>query len=519
MGSSPREPTGFCDADRALLRIALLAWEDEPRAMSRRGIAETPAASFGFYDGLPAQVAMLADGRTARLLAPIAYVQPSGEQWPVDKGSMLDGASIPKIFWSLIGGPFEGRYRDASIVHDHYCSSRDRPWRAVHRMFYEAMRCSGVAPAKAKIMYYAVYRFGPRWPDGTWTETIAAFQEAPSGDGFALGSLAADAEAIYTHDLSIAEIEALADARAREASVATVEETAEAVASPSALARARLLVVPGGSGDAQDVEAVAAEVALLPDFVMARFERKKIRIVACRGNITDFETDLKGVIPRGWEETGRTWADVPGTFLSQRKRVVIATIADGVGRAVPTKASGLHGSASLVVHESLHGYDYSRDHVVLADPQFLAARSGDLSQLGSYEKQAGQPGLEETFAESGARFVADRVAMAASWTHLCDYWQSDSAALGTAAAEAIELESIARPEPGDGTLGTAKLAGDGTILLDLRAEVPGEAIGHALLRVRPDEPAYPALRDRLFPAEEGIGTPHGPVPYRPAEAR
>lgn len=142
--------------DHALLEIARLAWSEEPARFMRD--AET-FESFGSYTGLPPRVALLADGRNARLLAPISYRQPTGEDWPVDTGSMLDGASIPRFLWSLIGGPFEGRYRDASIVHDHYCVSRDRPWRAVHRMFYEAMRCSGVAPAKAKIIYYAVYRF------------------------------------------------------------------------------------------------------------------------------------------------------------------------------------------------------------------------------------------------------------------------------------------------------------------------------------------------------------------------
>ncbi len=40
---------------------------------------------------------------------------------------------------------------------------KSQPWKAVHRMFYNAMRCSGVNEIKAKIMYYAVYNFGPCW--------------------------------------------------------------------------------------------------------------------------------------------------------------------------------------------------------------------------------------------------------------------------------------------------------------------------------------------------------------------
>ena len=30
-------------------------------------------------------------------------------------------------------------------------------------MFYEACRCGVVAAVKAKLMYYAVFHFGPRW--------------------------------------------------------------------------------------------------------------------------------------------------------------------------------------------------------------------------------------------------------------------------------------------------------------------------------------------------------------------
>ena len=32
-------------------------------------------------------------------------------------------------------------------------------------MFYDAMITSGVEPLQAKIMYYAVFRFGPRWEE------------------------------------------------------------------------------------------------------------------------------------------------------------------------------------------------------------------------------------------------------------------------------------------------------------------------------------------------------------------
>jgi hypothetical protein len=105
------------------------------------------------------------DGRNMTLLEPFEYIDPSGTRWPVPPGVSLDGASIPRFFWSLIGGPFEGRYRNASVVHDFYCQVRTRPFRIVHRVFYDAMVTSGLTDRTSWLMYKAVDQFGPRWAD------------------------------------------------------------------------------------------------------------------------------------------------------------------------------------------------------------------------------------------------------------------------------------------------------------------------------------------------------------------
>jgi hypothetical protein len=104
-----------------------------------------------------------ANGRDMTLVEPFGYVDPRDEGWDAPAGSVVNGASIPRAFWSLVGGPFEGRFRNASVVHDVACEERSRAWQAVHRMFHDACRCGGVGPAKATAMYYAVYHFGPRW--------------------------------------------------------------------------------------------------------------------------------------------------------------------------------------------------------------------------------------------------------------------------------------------------------------------------------------------------------------------
>jgi len=100
------------------------------------------------------------------LLEDFTFVDTKGMIWTAKAIPRLeiDGASIPQEFWSTIGGPFEGQYRNASVVHDAECTAPYKhDWRDVHYMFYVASRAGGVDEAKAKLMYAAVYHFGPRW--------------------------------------------------------------------------------------------------------------------------------------------------------------------------------------------------------------------------------------------------------------------------------------------------------------------------------------------------------------------
>ena len=125
-------------------------------------VAASASSSWGRFVG-DVVAKWEADGRDMTLVEPFAYVDPRDARWDAPAGAVVNGASIPRAFWSLIGGPFEGRFRNASVVHDVACVVRDRPWQEVHRMFHDACRCGGVGAAKAATMYYAVYQFGPRW--------------------------------------------------------------------------------------------------------------------------------------------------------------------------------------------------------------------------------------------------------------------------------------------------------------------------------------------------------------------
>jgi len=121
-----------------------------------------PNTDYGHYTG-KLIFEPLVDGRRMPVVEDFGFMEADGLHWPVPPKTIVDGASIPRPLWSLIGGPFEGKYRDASVVHDYYCDVRSAEWQMVHRMFYRGMLASGVSVAQAKLMYAGVYFGGPRW--------------------------------------------------------------------------------------------------------------------------------------------------------------------------------------------------------------------------------------------------------------------------------------------------------------------------------------------------------------------
>lgn len=128
---------------------------------------------FGWFYGVPA-VEWIQSGRsdlTIRLLRPFTFHRlHKQEDITVPAGFDCDGASIPRLLWTLVGSPMTGRYRDAAIIHD-WLYHQSRRWprakrsrKDADRVFYEAMRANGVGYERAHIMYWAVRLFaGSRW--------------------------------------------------------------------------------------------------------------------------------------------------------------------------------------------------------------------------------------------------------------------------------------------------------------------------------------------------------------------
>ncbi|MCP4127739.1 MAG: DUF1353 domain-containing protein [Gammaproteobacteria bacterium] len=120
----------------------------------------------GTFSG-PVRVEWLEDDpRKMQLLEELWYKDKSGRLWHAERGSIIDGASIPRFFWRVIGSPFVGKYRRPSVIHDVYCDNHLRPHQEVHDVFDEMMEVENVSDHKRASMFNAVDKFGPKWGPG-----------------------------------------------------------------------------------------------------------------------------------------------------------------------------------------------------------------------------------------------------------------------------------------------------------------------------------------------------------------
>jgi len=126
----------------------------------------------------PVIAELMEDGSRWKLLEPfVDYVgeEGSAEVISVPAGYVTDFASIPRVCWSLIGGPL-GKYSKAALIHDYlydqgglipYFSDTDGGTKyrlytkaQADNIFKEAMQVLGVGNPRRWFMYQAVKRFG-----------------------------------------------------------------------------------------------------------------------------------------------------------------------------------------------------------------------------------------------------------------------------------------------------------------------------------------------------------------------
>jgi hypothetical protein len=109
-----------------------------------------------------------------------------------------------------------------------------------------------------------------------------------------------------------------------------------------------LIQLPVSSYDAQETHAMVSRIERINADILERLVQNKVKIRLITGKLTDEPEyrNLKGVTPRGWEGTGKTWDDIPGIGGNP---VILR-----IGYSENGKG---HGSLNLELHEISHAID------------------------------------------------------------------------------------------------------------------------------------------------------------------
>jgi hypothetical protein len=73
---------------------------------------------------------------------------------------ITDGASIPKMFWSVIGNPLSDYLLKPSIIHDGLYTLMQLPRAACDDLLKEMLLFNGVSRVKVLLIYYTVRLLG-----------------------------------------------------------------------------------------------------------------------------------------------------------------------------------------------------------------------------------------------------------------------------------------------------------------------------------------------------------------------
>lgn len=144
-------------------------------------------ANYGRFSGRPKTEWIDDTGadRAMRLIEDFWYEDPKGRRWLAPKTSIINGASIPESLWFIVGTPYTGGYRRASVVHDVACMTASILREDADTMFYWACLAGGCSFLHAKLLYAGVRIGAYAFP----VETLAPIRESvPADDAFSFGA-------------------------------------------------------------------------------------------------------------------------------------------------------------------------------------------------------------------------------------------------------------------------------------------------------------------------------------------
>ncbi len=95
---------------------------------------------------------------TFRLNKPFVYVASNGQEIVIPEGFIYDGASVPKILWSVVSPV--GEVKKPALVHDWFYSVQVSGRRYADDMIKESMRAYGVHKGKILLWWTILRLFG-----------------------------------------------------------------------------------------------------------------------------------------------------------------------------------------------------------------------------------------------------------------------------------------------------------------------------------------------------------------------
>lgn len=82
--------------------------------------------------------------------------------FPIPKGYCYDGASIPRIFWRVIGSKTDNSFLIAALIHDVLCENHNyvnNDRYLADKVFERLLYVAGVPPYKRWLMFHSVDNF------------------------------------------------------------------------------------------------------------------------------------------------------------------------------------------------------------------------------------------------------------------------------------------------------------------------------------------------------------------------
>jgi len=156
----------------------------------------------------------------------------------------------------------------------------------------------------------------------------------------------------------------------------------------------KIIVLPKNTSNSSEADNMIARLSNINYFILTAYANANGKVKLVDGPITNEPEykHLKGVTPRGWEGTGKTWDDVPGVGGNP---VIVR-----IGYSDYNKG---HGSINLELHETAHAIDSLVFNSISATKEFQHVWKKEVNNV-----YKGDPYftsyVEEYFAESFAKY-------------------------------------------------------------------------------------------------------------------